>query len=136
MSRASSRIARPYMPIGTEPDVESTSGARTPWIPINVRYRFTRHRMVPMRLPVRLGRLVLVACGGSEPPPAEPQTTASADPGQVHIHGLGVNPSDGSVLIATHTGLFRAAPGSEAAERVGDSYQDTMGFAIVGPDHF
>jgi photosystem II stability/assembly factor-like uncharacterized protein len=32
--------------------------------------------------------------------------------------------------------LFRAAPGAQQAERVGDSAQDTMGFAIVGPDRF
>jgi hypothetical protein len=76
----------------------------------------------------------VAACGESEPPPAA--APVAEDPGQVHIHGLGVNPSDGSVLVATHTGLFRAAPGQDQAERVGDSYQDTMGFAIVGPDHF
>src|ERR1700754_48556 len=77
-----------------------------------------------------------VAGGGGEPaPPPEPQAAAD-DPGQVHIHGLGVNPSDGAVLVATHTGLFRVAPGGDRQERIGDSYQDTMGFAVVGPDHF
>jgi photosystem II stability/assembly factor-like uncharacterized protein len=76
----------------------------------------------------------LAACGD--------QTTegdsapAAGDPGQVHIHGLGVNPADGSLFIATHTGLFRAPPDADGSQRVGDSYQDTMGFAVVGPDHF
>ncbi|HLF76681.1 MAG TPA: hypothetical protein VJB57_04255 [Dehalococcoidia bacterium] len=52
----------------------------------------------------------------------------------VHVHGLGVNPKDGALFAATHTGLFRIVEGK--AERVGDRYQDTMGFTIIGPDHF
>lgn len=61
---------------------------------------------------------------------------AADDPGPVHVHGLGVNPSDGSLFIATHTGLFRADDGETKARRVGDRYQDTMGFTVVGPDRF
>ena len=56
------------------------------------------------------------------------------DPGVVHVHGLGINPKDGALFAATHTGLFRIADG--VAERVGDRYQDTMGFTVLGPDHF
>lgn len=75
--------------------------------------------------------LVLSGCGGDEAavPPAP-------EPGPVHIHGLGVNPADGALFIATHTGLWRAPAGSTKASRVGDSRQDTMGFTVVGPDHF
>lgn len=51
------------------------------------------------------------------------------------MHGLGVNPADDSLFIATHYGLFRLA-GDGPARRVGDSYQDTMGFTVVGPDEF
>jgi hypothetical protein len=58
------------------------------------------------------------------------------DPGPIHVHGLGVNPADGSLFIATHTGLFRAAPGEAKAARVGDRYQDTMGFTITGANRF
>jgi hypothetical protein len=58
------------------------------------------------------------------------------DPGPVHVHGLGVNPADGSLFIATHTGLYRTAEGESRATRVGKSSQDTMGFTIVGPDRF
>jgi hypothetical protein len=54
----------------------------------------------------------------------------------MHVHGLGVNPSDGALYIATHTGLFRAADGQRKATRVGDSEQDVMGFSVVGPDRF
>ena len=61
---------------------------------------------------------------------------SAADPGPVHVHALGVNPADGSLFIATHTGLFRLAPDAESAVRVGDRYQDTMGFTVAGPDLF
>lgn len=61
---------------------------------------------------------------------------ASDEPGPVHVHGLGVNPSDGALFIATHTGLFRAGEGETKAARVGETLQDTMGFSIIGPDRF
>jgi hypothetical protein len=60
----------------------------------------------------------------------------AADPGPVHVHGLGVNPADGALFIATHTGMYRVARGERTAERVADRYQDTMGFTIVGPNRF
>jgi len=62
-------------------------------------------------------------------------TVAIDDPGLVHVHGLGVNPEDGALYAATHTGLFRL-DGAGRAERVGDRYQDTMGFTVAGPDRF
>jgi hypothetical protein len=70
----------------------------------------------------------------------EPLTFADLprpDPGPVHVHGLGVNPKDSSLFIATHTGLYRVGEGERKAQRVGgDRYQDTMGFSIVGPNRF
>ena len=60
----------------------------------------------------------------------------AADPGPVHVHGLGVNPADGALYIATHTGMYRVGQGERKAERVADRYQDTMGFTIVGPNRF
>ena len=77
---------------------------------------------------------MLVGCG--EQASEEPREAASGDPGPVHVHGLGVNPADGSLFVATHTGLFRAAAGELRARRVADRYQDTMGFTIVGTDRF
>jgi len=62
--------------------------------------------------------------------------TPSADAGPVHVHGLGVNPADGSLFIATHTGLYRTPADESRATRVGESSQDTMGFTIIGPDRF
>lgn len=60
--------------------------------------------------------------------------TLEDDPGVLHVHGLGVNPADGVLYVATHTGLFRLD--GDEAERVADRYQDTMGFTVVGPDRF
>lgn len=62
-------------------------------------------------------------------------SSSSPDPGVAHVHGLGVNPADGSLFVATHYGTFRLT-GDAGAERMGDSFQDTMGFTVVGPDHF
>ena len=65
------------------------------------------------------------------------QPLTPEDPGPVHVHGLGVNPGDGALYIATHTGLYRVGTGERKATRVGgDRYQDTMGFTIVGPNRF
>lgn len=75
--------------------------------------------------------LVLAACANEAGDGGE---GADADP--VHVHGLGVNPADSALYIATHTGLFRMAQGSDEAERVGEGRQDTMGFTVAGPDHF
>ena len=58
------------------------------------------------------------------------------DPGPIHVHGLGINPADGSLFIATHTGLFRVGRSSRHAVRIADRFQDTMGFSVVGPNRF
>lgn len=67
----------------------------------------------------------------------DPQPSAVAgDPGVSHVHGLGVNPADGALIVATHYGSFRIPASDDAATRIGDSFQDTMGFTVAGPDHF
>ncbi len=70
------------------------------------------------------------------PVTAAPGEPVVEDPGPVHIHGLDIDPADGALYIATHTGLFRLPKGDEEAERVADRYQDTMAFSIVGPRRF
>ena len=67
--------------------------------------------------------------GGADQPAAEAG-------GGGHVHGLGVNPADGAVFVASHNGLFRAAPGDARARLVGTSGKDVMGFSIVGPNRF
>lgn len=51
------------------------------------------------------------------------------------MHGLGVNPADGTLYVASHFGVFRIRQDG-SAHRVGNRYQDTMGFTVVGPDRF
>lgn len=52
-----------------------------------------------------------------------------------HVHGLGIDPEDGSLIVATHYGAFRIPEAGDAA-RIGDSRQDTMGFTVAGPGRF
>jgi hypothetical protein len=68
--------------------------------------------------------------------PDQNPLAATDDPGPIHVHGLGVDPEDGALYIATHTGLWRVAETENQAERVGDRLQDTMGFTIVGSGRF
>ena len=83
--------------------------------------------------------LILVsACGGEEAPDTfgtYEEQPARVSNNVVHVHGLDINPANGLLYAATHTGLFRIeADGSPT--RVGEGYQDTMGFTIVGPNQF
>lgn len=69
------------------------------------------------------------AVGAGPLPPLEVET------GVVHVHGLGVDPADGTLYAATHSGLFRIPERGEA-ERIANRAQDTMGFSVVGPGRF
>jgi hypothetical protein len=80
--------------------------------------------------------LALFAAGCGNEEQGSSRGSKLDDPGPVHVHGLGVNPKDGALFIATHTGLFRAAKGEQESKRVADRYQDTMGFTVAGPDRF
>ena len=73
----------------------------------------------------------LSGCSGDATFDASPDPTASA---MGHIHGVGVDPADGTLYAATHFGLFRIEEGE--ATRVADRWQDTMSFTIVGDRHF
>ncbi|MEU3662808.1 F510_1955 family glycosylhydrolase [Streptomyces sp. NPDC032940] len=59
---------------------------------------------------------------------------AAPDPGTGHLHGLGVDPADGTVYAAGHHGVFRLE--GSTATRVADRHQDTMGFTVTGPSTF
>ena len=83
----------------------------------------------------------LAACGGDD------GTSGSSDGGEgaaapeeapalEHIHGLGVNPADGRLFIATHHGLFAAGEGETRPQKVGETGQDIMGFSVVDADRF
>ena len=74
--------------------------------------------------------LMLVTRSADTPVPA-----ADTAPGVEHVHGLGIDPADGVLYAATHNGLFRV-PDTGKATRIAERFQDTMGFTIVGPNHF
>lgn len=84
--------------------------------------------------------LILVSgCAGSGPTTtphddAAADTDANAD-ALGHIHGLGVDPGDGTLYTATHFGVFRVGDDGSLA-RVADRWQDTMAFTVIGPGHF
>ncbi|MEV4422139.1 F510_1955 family glycosylhydrolase [Patulibacter sp. NPDC049589] len=83
--------------------------------------------------------LILSGCGDREPGAAAPGTGTGlviSDDVVSHIHGIGVNPADDALIVATHSGLFRAAPGQRRAERLSELRQDTMGFTVLGADRF
>jgi photosystem II stability/assembly factor-like uncharacterized protein len=79
----------------------------------------------------------VAACGGDDVA-VQPGAEQPADETESvhHIHGLGVAPSDDTLYVATHTGLFKAADGEQQLRRIGDSEQDIMGFSIVASDRF
>lgn len=83
-----------------------------------------------------LAAAVLVACGegGAEPAP-QATTSASATTLPAHVHGLGVDPADGALRIATHNGLFTALDGG-GYEQVGERRDDFMGFSVTGPGSY
>ena len=56
------------------------------------------------------------------------ETTVSALAGETHFHGIAVDPRDaGRLYVATHHGLFVAAPDG-TARRLSESRDDFMGF--------
>ena len=82
---------------------------------------------------------LFAACGSDDPTLAGGgEENASVQDGSAleHIHGLGVDPADGRLFIATHNGLFTAPEGDTTPSRVGETTQDIMGFSVVGPGRF
>ncbi|QBI20213.1 hypothetical protein ER308_11980 [Egibacter rhizosphaerae] len=92
-----------------------------------------RRRLVACVLPLALA---LAGCGEDEPDgEVVPETPIDDDVGLEHVHGLGRNPADGLLYVATHFGLWRVEDDG-SAERVGEHHLDLMGFTVVGEDHF
>lgn len=72
------------------------------------------------------------ACSDDDPG----STDGAPDVELAHVHGLGINPADRSLIVATHHGALRIPADGDEAAPIGDSRQDTMGFTVAGPDHF
>lgn len=86
---------------------------------------------------VALGTAVLAVLAGCSASNADDATTPSVPAGSLpsaHVHGVGVDPADGTTVLATHDGLFRVSDSGEST-RVGPVI-DLMGFAVAGPGHF
>lgn len=80
--------------------------------------------------------LLLLSAGcsstGTEREGADPTTPEESPFG--HVHGLGVNPADDRLYVASHMGVFRQT--DQGFRRIADRWQDTMAFTVAGPDHF
>lgn len=93
------------------------------------------HRHLLSLVALLAATTLLAACGDDDSTAGAGGNGAQA-PALEHIHGLGVNPANGRLVIATHHGLFAAARDQTRPERVGETEQDIMGFSVVGADHF
>lgn len=76
--------------------------------------------------------MAVVGCSGTGP--TGPATVSGGEPAFEHVHGLGIDPADGAVYVATHDGLFRSR--GDGPQLVGAAGRDLMGFTIAGPGTF
>ena len=82
-----------------------------------------------------IAALVLAGCGGGSSDADTAADTSDSSGTLSHVHGLGVDPADGRVYVATHSGLYTVAEGQEP-KLVGDRKDDFMGFTITGENTF
>jgi hypothetical protein len=86
------------------------------------------------------GAVGLPGCSSGGETAAERAPSAAegggARAGLEHIHGLGVDPRDGTLYVATHNGLYSAQDGQRRVEPVGELGQDIMGFSVVAGGRF
>lgn len=78
--------------------------------------------------------MLLAGCSSTGTPVADPPS-GSGDPVFEHIHALVPDPSDGTLLVATHEGLYRLTIGIDGAASavgpIGGLDFDPMGFILV-----
>ena len=79
-------------------------------------------------LVLAVGVLVATFLASRERKPVSPR------PGFGHIHALALDPQDGALFVASHSGLYRIDRGARTASVVGDRYPDTMALAVAGAD--
>ena len=88
---------------------------------------------------VMISTLIVSACVSKAPEDDGPgHATARHGEGagalpSTHVHGVGRDPGDGALLLATHDGLYRYE--AAGARRVSPQI-DLMGFTIAGPGHY
>jgi len=96
------------------------------------------HRLLPAAAVLITGATGLAGCAADTP------AAPSADLG--HVHGLGVDPSNGETYAATHNGVWliptdqlpasfpaNQRDSSGAPRQIADRAQDTMGFIVARP---
>lgn len=75
---------------------------------------------------------LLAGCGGGDDEAAGLVVTDPVG----HVHAVGLDPQDGSILVAAHNGMFRAEKGATRATAVGDERRDVMGFSVEAPGRY
>lgn len=92
-----------------------------------------RHYLRAARTPTTLATVLVVSAlsvsSCSNDTPARPQATDFG-----HVHGIGLNPADDTVYVASHNGVFTVEGGKGVL--IAGLRQDTMGFTVAGPDDF
>lgn len=86
-------------------------------------------------------QLIAGCSAGTPSAGTEPGTTPGTTAGHsehaalpsAHVHGVARDPGTGSLILATHEGLFRY--GDNGPQLVGPAI-DLMGFTIAGPGHY
>lgn len=79
--------------------------------------------------------LVLAACSDADSDGSGPKAEGTADVRISHVHGLGLDPADQRLYVATHEGIYTDGDG-DGPRLVGDSKDDFMGFTVAGADTF
>ncbi|MEU0313909.1 F510_1955 family glycosylhydrolase [Nocardioides sp. NPDC006273] len=94
-----------------------------------------RTSRIPLAIAVATA-LLSTACAADQGSNPRAATESASDASSVgHIHGLGIDPADDNLYVATHFGLFHV-PDTGQPTRVANRFQDTMAFTVVGPGHF
>ncbi|ELS58506.1 F510_1955 family glycosylhydrolase [Streptomyces viridochromogenes] len=79
--------------------------------------------------------LTLAACSDSGDNAGSTGSSAVSGTAMSHIHGLGLDPADQRLYVATHAGVY--TPDAEGEPKlVGDSKDDFMGFTVAGDRTF
>lgn len=99
------------------------------------RDRGRRRRTAAVVSALSVAALALVPGCAAGTDPASDHSPERADPTLEHVHGLGVDPADGSLYAGTHHGLFRLRK-QGGTTLVAGRVQDLMGFTVAGPRHF
>ena len=96
-------------------------------------------RAVGARL-IRLATLAvalvaLTACLGGDGEPPSPRVAEVLTQGEFeHVHGLGVNPGNGAIFVATHSGVLRLAADETSPRPIDGQRHDLEGFMVLSED--